>query len=117
MSSNICFQVLGGNGRIDQKISYVILYKKIYDKITGFISVFLYMSLVDTYRSEMMKLDNILTVKELVNRSKIFSEATLRWWVFNAESNGLKCALLKVGGRVYIDLDQFEQWLEMHRMG
>jgi hypothetical protein len=43
-----------------------------------------------------------------------FSESTLRWHIFNAESNGLAAsgALVRVGRRVYLDVEGFEVWLE-----
>ena len=44
------------------------------------------------------------------------TEATLRWWIFHTETNGLKPALLKIGGRVYIDRAEFNKWLEDQRM-
>jgi len=44
-------------------------------------------------------------------------ESKLRWWIFHANMNGLKSALIKIGGRVYIDRHQFNVWLESQRMG
>ena len=44
-----------------------------------------------------------------------FTEPQLRWWMFNAESNGLRqCkAVVRVGGRrVYIDPAAFERWID-----
>lgn len=43
-----------------------------------------------------------------------FSEASLRWLVFNARSNGLSSAgaITRVGRRVYINLEAFERWLD-----
>lgn len=42
-----------------------------------------------------------------------FTENQIRWWIFNAASNGLAGAeaLVRVGRRVYIDVDGFERWL------
>jgi hypothetical protein len=48
--------------------------------------------------------------------SAVHHGATLRWWIFHAETNGLKPALLKIGGRVYIDRAEFNKWLEGQRM-
>lgn len=56
------------------------------------------------------------TVKQVAAACPAFSVGSLRWHIFNAESNGLRVALVKVGGRVYIDLDRFEQWLETQRL-
>jgi hypothetical protein len=43
-----------------------------------------------------------------------FTEAQVRWWLFNRESNGLaKYAVVKrIGRRIYIDVSAFEEWLE-----
>lgn len=43
-----------------------------------------------------------------------FSEGQLRWWIFTSASNGLDVAnaVVRVGRRVYIDLDRFNDWIE-----
>ena len=43
-----------------------------------------------------------------------FSEGQLRWWIFTAATNGLEAAnaIVRVGRRVYIDLDRFNDWIE-----
>ena len=43
-----------------------------------------------------------------------FSEGQLRWWIFMSANNGLDAAnaVVRVGRRVYIDLDRFEDWIE-----
>ena len=43
-----------------------------------------------------------------------FSEGQLRWWIFTSASNGLNAAnaIVRVGRRVYIDLDRFDDWIE-----
>ena len=43
-----------------------------------------------------------------------FSEGQLRWWIFMSASNGLDAAnaVVRVGRRVYIDLDRFDDWIE-----
>lgn len=43
-----------------------------------------------------------------------FSESQLRWWIFNAESNGLAPAIVRIGKRVYIDVEQFDEWVSRH---
>lgn len=59
---------------------------------------------------------NLRTVRQLAAEAPFISEGKLRWWIFHAESNGLKSALIKVGGRIYIDRTAFNDWLECHRM-
>jgi len=64
-----------------------------------------------------MKLDRLLTVKQLAAMSPAFTEAALRWRIFGAKENGLERALVKVGRRVLIDQAEFENWLEARRVG
>ena len=42
-----------------------------------------------------------------------FSEGQLRWWIFNATTNGLDevAAIVRVQRRVYVDIDRFEEWI------
>lgn len=44
-----------------------------------------------------------------------FTESQLRWWIFNAQSNGLDAvgAVVRIGKRVYIDADAFERWISL----
>lgn len=62
-----------------------------------------------------MRSENLLTVRQLAKSSPAFTEASLRWLIFNAKSNGLNRALVKVGRRVLIDVPEFEMWLEGQR--
>jgi hypothetical protein len=43
-----------------------------------------------------------------------FTEGQLRWWIFGAPTNGLEAAkaVVRVGRRVYLDVDRFEEWIE-----
>lgn len=43
-----------------------------------------------------------------------FTENQLRWWIFNARSNGLAKlnAVVRIGRGVYIDVDAFEKWID-----
>jgi hypothetical protein len=53
------------------------------------------------------------SIKELASLGP-FSENTLRWLVFNASSNGLQAldAIVRVGRRVYVDIDAFDRWID-----
>ena len=62
-----------------------------------------------------MNVQDILTVAQLAELNAAFSEATIRWWIFNAETNGFERCLVRIGGRVFIDRTAFEAWLEDHR--
>jgi hypothetical protein len=62
-----------------------------------------------------MNAQNALSVAQLAELNPAFSEATIRWWIFNAETNGFNRCLIRIGGRVFIDRSAFEAWLEEHR--
>jgi hypothetical protein len=55
----------------------------------------------------------IFTVRQLAERLPAFSQASLRWLLFNADSNGLarSGALLRPGRRILIDEAKFVEWL------
>lgn len=63
-----------------------------------------------------MEFRSILTVSQVAELNPAFSEATLRWWIFNAERNGFSRCLIRIGGRVYIDRAAFDEWLNDHRV-
>ena len=53
----------------------------------------------------------LLTVKEFSRQNPAFTEGSLRWLLFHRKDNGLECAVIKVGRRVLLDVDQFFCWL------
>jgi hypothetical protein len=62
-----------------------------------------------------MNAQNALSVAQLAELNPAFSEATIRWWIFNAATNGFNRCLIRIGGRIFIDRNAFEAWLEEHR--
>lgn len=55
------------------------------------------------------------TVKQLADELKPtggFTQASLRWLIFNAESNGFDQVLVRLGRKIYIDRERFAQWIE-----
>lgn len=60
--------------------------------------------------------DNLVSVRGLVNRIPLFTESMVRWWIYNANQNGLNKSLIKIGGRIYVDLREFDVWLESQRV-
>jgi len=55
---------------------------------------------------------NLRSVRQLAEDSRgTFTEASIRWAIFNAASNGFDAVLVRVGRRVLIDLDKFNTWL------
>ena len=63
----------------------------------------------------MVHYQNLRTVKQIAADNPILTEGKLRWMVFNASKNGLATALVRVGGRVYVDVAAFNAWLEARR--
>ena len=47
-------------------------------------------------------------------RSYNFTEAQVRWWIFQAGQNGLQKegAIVRIGRRVYIDTQAFDRWID-----
>ena len=69
---------------------------------------------------------SLLTVKQLSKKFPAFSENSLRFHIFNAESrknsrneviqgNGLASALFRIGKKVLVDEGRFLEWVEQHR--
>ena len=44
-----------------------------------------------------------------------FSESALRYWLFNSKSNGLEKCLRRIGAKLLINLEQFDQWIDGHQ--
>ena len=62
-----------------------------------------------------MDFQKLRTVRQIAETSPAFSEASLRWYLFNSKQNGLEAAVVRVGRRLYLDLDGFNRWLEEQR--
>lgn len=58
---------------------------------------------------------NLKSVTQFAAESP-FTEAQLRWWIFNASTNGLQSAVVRIGRRVYIDVDAFSAWIEAQQV-
>ena len=55
---------------------------------------------------------NYLTVKQMAAKHPAFSEASLRYHIFNETKNGIDKAIKRVGRKILIDEGLFFQWLE-----
>ena len=64
-----------------------------------------------------VNLKNLMTVKQLAAAYPAFTEPMIRWWIFNADTNGFDVCLFRVRGRILIDGQAVERWLEAHRVG
>lgn len=62
-----------------------------------------------------MDLQNLRTLRQLAAGNPAFSESALRWHVFNAKTNGLDRAIIRVGRKLLIDETEFCKWLESKR--
>lgn len=64
---------------------------------------------------------NLRTIKQLAEEAKdtgsFLTEGKLRWWVYNSDTNGLKVAIVRVGGRIFFDKEAFNLWLESLKGG
>lgn len=54
----------------------------------------------------------LLTVRQFAERHTAFSQAGLRYLIFNASTNGMAKCLRRVGRRVLIDETIFFEWIE-----
>lgn len=55
---------------------------------------------------------NLMTVRQFCAAHPAFTEGSVRWLLFNRDTNGLSAALVKKGRRLWIDVDAFFDWLE-----
>ena len=64
-----------------------------------------------------MSCDRLRTIRQLAAVRPAFSENSLRWYVFNAKTNGLDRAIVRIGKpgskrpKVLIDEAGFDRWL------
>jgi hypothetical protein len=58
-----------------------------------------------------MALADLRTVRQLSLEVPAFSQASIRWAIFNSRHNGLAPALVKLGKRVLLDRAKFEAWV------
>ncbi len=56
---------------------------------------------------------NLQAVPQFATESP-FTEGQIRWFIFNAQENGLAGAdaVVRGGRRVYIDTDKFDAWVD-----
>ena len=62
-----------------------------------------------------MTAEQLRTVRQVAKRCPGFTEPAVRKLIFDAERNGLAAAIVRIGRRVFIDLEKFDEWLEKHR--
>jgi len=54
------------------------------------------------------------TVKNLPSKypDADFTESSIRWWLFNSKDNGFSKCVVRVGRKILIDVERFEEWLD-----
>lgn len=57
------------------------------------------------------KVKRFATVRQMPEIYPSFSEASIRWLIFNKNSNGFSACMRKLGKKIIIDLDDFEKWI------
>lgn len=58
----------------------------------------------------------LLTVEQLAARHPALTAAAIRWQIFCARENGLDAAgaIRRVGRRVYIIAERYDEWIDAH---
>lgn len=60
--------------------------------------------------------EHLRTVRQLCEEyPHLFTEGSLRWWIFQRERNGFSSCIVRIGRRLYIDTRALQAWLEGHR--
>ena len=54
------------------------------------------------------------TVREITELYPSFSQSSIRWLIFNEKTNGFSQCIKRVGRKILIDLNKFEQWIDKH---
>jgi len=54
---------------------------------------------------------SFLTVRQTSDKNPAFSEASLRWIIFNSKLNGVTAFIRKVGRKVLLDEAGFLEWV------
>lgn len=44
-----------------------------------------------------------------------FTESSIRWLIFNEKTNGFSDCVRRLGKKVLIDLDAFEEWIDKQK--
>lgn len=62
------------------------------------------------------ELQRLRTVRQLCEEyPRIFTEGSLRHLIFNGERNGFGRCIIRIGRRLYIDLEALQEWMAKHR--
>ena len=64
-----------------------------------------------------MSYQDLRSVRQVADANPAFSEASLRWMIFRAAENGFGEVIVKLGGRVFLDVRRLDEWIESNRLG
>ncbi len=64
---------------------------------------------------ECKRLANVKKLAELYDG--VFTQNSIRWWIFNSRTNGFDACLRRVGRRILIDISSFEKWIDAQNGG
>lgn len=56
-----------------------------------------------------------LTPKQMANEYGCYSTQGYRYLIRNADKNGFKCCMRRVGRKILINTEEFEKWIEGHK--
>ena len=59
---------------------------------------------------------NLRIVAQLVAETSWLTGGEIRWFLFHRETNALASTVVRIGRRLYIDLDKFQDWLAGQRL-
>ncbi len=62
-----------------------------------------------------MTAESLRTVAQLADELPAFDEPAIRRLIFKAEELGLGYAIVRIGRKVFIDIDALNRWLDDHR--
>lgn len=62
-----------------------------------------------------MKIQNLRTIRQMASESAVFTEAGIRWLLATSRDAALQRAVVKVGRRVLLDREAFQEWLDGQR--
>jgi len=63
------------------------------------------------YTSNNTTVKRLATVKQTASLYPAFTQSSIRWLIFNENSNGFCQVIRRIGRKVLIDLDSFENWV------
>ena len=59
----------------------------------------------------------LLTVNQFCEEYPAFSKGSIRWILFNRQTNGFNRAVRMLGRRILIDVNEFYLWLDQQNEG